>query len=223
MSAAQPHAEAADLPIAPARKLPFGTILLVVPAFLLLLIALAVLGTEWFTDRTRLVGTDIKNAPAPNFTLINQDGRQVSLSDYKGKPVTLTFLYTRCPDVCPLIASQLAVALDRLGPDAGKVAMVAVSVDPEHDDRLAVQRFNEEHKLAGRFDYLIGSPAQLQRVWQAYYVASQPIPTVGPALGGVLHSSPLFVIDKQGRERVLLDEQFDPQDLVHDLQVLLGE
>ena len=169
----------------------------------------------------RLIGTGLQFDVAPGFTLTNQDGRQVSLSDFRGKPVALTFLYSHCPDTCPLIARKLGWALDQIGRDANKVAVVAVSTDPAHDDRLSVQRFLEKYGVAGRMDYLLGSPSQLQPVWQAYHIAAEQLPASTPG-GSVLHTAGLYLIDQQGRERVYLDGgDFLPSDLIHDWKLLL--
>jgi protein SCO1/2 len=170
----------------------------------------------------RLVGTALGKVEAPGFTLTNQDGRQVSLADFRGKPVVLTFLYTHCPDVCPIIADKLREALDELGPDARKVAVLAVSTDPRQDDRLSVIRFTEQHRLTGRWQYLTGSPSQLEPIWKGYYVAAQDVRDTSPA-AGVIHTAALFFIDRQGRERVLTGADFEPSEVVHNLKALLGE
>ena len=94
-------------------------------------------------------------------SLHNYHGQPVNLASYRGKAVFVTFLYTHCPDVCPLIASQLHNALSRLGSKAGQVQLVAVSVDPRGDTSANVARFLKEHQLTGQMQYLIGSAAEL--------------------------------------------------------------
>jgi len=190
---------------------------------LVALIAVAVLALAgglgygaWSSARS-LIGTDMRLDVAPAFTLINQDGQPVSLSDFRGKPVVITFLYTHCPDVCPIIADKLHVASQQLGADASKVAILAITTDPTHDDRLSIQRFSEVHGMTGRWDYLIGSPGQLEPLWKAYYVAAQPLPD-----SSVMHTAAIYIIDKEGRERVFIDGgDFLPDDVVHDLRLLM--
>ncbi len=70
-------------------------------------------------------------SPAPGFALTDQHGEQVTLADQRGKVTALTFLYTHCPDVCPLTAAQLRLVDEQLGADADHVALLAISVDPE--------------------------------------------------------------------------------------------
>ena len=84
----------------------------------------------------------------------------------------MTFLYAHCPDVCPLIAGNLHTTLAELGPQAGHVQLIAVSVDPHGDTAGAVAMFLKEHELTGQMQYLIGSPERLSRTWKAWNVGS---------------------------------------------------
>src|SRR5881275_939212 len=80
--------------------------------------------------------------PAQPLVLRSYTGRRVDLSSYRGKAVLVTFLYTHCPDICPLIASNLGVALHLMGPRvASKAQVIAVSVDPRGDNPRTVADF----------------------------------------------------------------------------------
>src|SRR5207245_9916824 len=92
-----------------------------------------------------LQGSHTGSVPAPNFSLIDQSGKQVSLSHFKGKPVVLTFLYTHCPDVCPLTAEKLHTVMQNLGSNAQNVAVLAVSLDPKGDTPASVLNFSQVH------------------------------------------------------------------------------
>ena len=86
----------------------------------------------------------------------------------------VTFLYTNCPDICPLITSNLRVAQNLMGPAvASKVQIIAVSVDPRGDTPKAVAAFLARHEMTGRMQYLIGSASQLAQVWKAWGVGSE--------------------------------------------------
>src|SRR5690606_10483127 len=98
----------------------------------LVLLALLLAGCQ-----TRLSGTELDQAPAQDFRLTDQFGNQVALSDFRGRPVVLTFLYTTCPDVCPLIAERLRLTANALGDDVSRVGILAVSTDPRNDDVAA--------------------------------------------------------------------------------------
>lgn len=166
-----------------------------------------------------LQGTDLDSIPAPDFRLKDQFGREVSLSQFRGKPVVITFLYTRCTSVCPQIADRLYATMSGLGKDASRVAMLAVSVDPRGDTQTSAMHFSNAHKLTRFWHYLLGTHEQLDPIWMEYNVDAQAV----TAPGVVQYSTALYVIDKEGRERVLLDDDFTPQQLEGDLHVLLSE
>src|SRR5436190_8682022 len=107
--------------------------------------------------------------PAPPLALRNDLGQPVDIASYRGKAVLVTFLYTHCPDVCPLIASNLGVAVRRLGPEGKNVRVLAVSVDPKGDTQAATRAFVARRRLPSEFHFLIGSRRELRRVWRAYH------------------------------------------------------
>ncbi len=94
-------------------------------------------------------------------------------SSLAGRPYLVTFLYSTCPDVCPLIAEDLRAALDDLGPRRDDVAVVAVSVDPRGDTRASVREFLRRHRLPANFHYGIGSKSTLAPIWKDWYTAPQ--------------------------------------------------
>src|SRR5207248_7742315 len=171
------------------------------------------------TSTSNLLGTNLGNTPAPDFLLKVQFGNSISLVQFKGKPVVLTFLYTHCPDVCPLTAEKLHATMQSLGSNAQQVAVLAVSMDPKGDTAAAAQNFSKVHKLGDYFHYLLGTHNELAPVWASYSVDAQ----AATSSGSVNHSSAIYVIDKQGRERVLLDNDFSSNQLASDLKILLGE
>ncbi len=102
-------------------------------------------------------GTDLGGVPAPDFRLTDQFGKPVSLSQFRGKPVVLTFLYTHCPDVCPLIAEQLHSVMLDLGKDAQRVGVLAVSVEPKRDTVAAALTFSQAHHMTTYWHFLVGT------------------------------------------------------------------
>jgi protein SCO1/2 len=151
---------------------------------------------------------------APAIQLRNYMGQPVSLDRYRGKAVLVTFLYTHCPDVCPLITSNLRVALNQLGPRAGQAQVIAISVDPAGDTPSAVASFLRAHEMLGRMQYLIGSPAALSRAWAAWSVGSSR--EVGQP-DRVAHSALIYGITASGRLQTLYPASFDPSEIVHDV------
>ena len=168
-----------------------------------------------------LQGTDLGGVPAPNFRLTDQFGRPVSLAQFKGKPVVLTFLYTHCPDQCPLTAEKLHAVMLSLGSDAQRVGVVAVSTDPKRDTTAAALNFSQVHRMQNYWHYLLGTESELSPVWSSYSVYAAPTPT--STGGSVAHTTAVYIIDKQGRERVFFGDDFTSEQLTKDLQILLKE
>jgi protein SCO1/2 len=154
--------------------------------------------------------------PAPDFTLRDSLGRRVTLSQYRGKAVLLTFIYDHCPDICPLIVSNLHNAQALLGRAASKAQVVAVSVDPKGDTPATVKSFLAAHRMTGRMEYLIGSKAQLTPVWKAYGVGV----TASPDSREVDHTAAVYGITSGGRITALYPSDFKPAWIAHDVPIL---
>lgn len=177
-----------------------------------------------------------KPYPAPDFTLTDQFNHSETLSSFRGRPVALTFIYTHCPDVCPLIASTMHAAYQELGPDAQRVQFLAVTVDPERDTIPRIRQFSREHGLLDEWLFLSGSRPDLERVWKAYGIYSQPSDSQGKPVTPISsdaakrspetieHSAFIFLIDRRGQVRTLLSPtDFSAGDLATDLRILVRE
>lgn len=163
-----------------------------------------------------LAGTELGGTDAPDFTLTDGvSGRAVTLSAQRGQVVALTFLYTSCPDVCPLTATRFRATQTELQGDATRVTFIAVSVDPDRDTPQAVQEFSATRGLASNWHYLVGGRAQLAPVWAAYGIGVQA------GSNTVTHNDAVYLIDRNGRERVLLHSEDLARDLTNDLRALL--
>lgn len=186
------------------------------------------------------------NALATDFRLTDQFGESVALSDFRGKAALLTFLYTDCPDVCPIAANHLRQASHLLSQDGQDVAIVVVSVDPEGDSVAAARAYSERWGMAERWSYLVGSEEALRPIWAAYYIdpylhgpgrngvsadsaSSQPQAASGGGAGAlaaqsgrIIHSAPIYLIDAAGIMRVVFTMPFETADLVNDVRLLGG-
>lgn len=170
-----------------------------------------------------LQGTDLGKTQAPDFRLVDQHGKPVTLTQFKGMPVVVTFFYTHCPDLCPFVATKIHISLVDLGKAAQHVAILAVSVDPQHDTLANVVSFSLAHELEGyaTYHYLLGSRPALTHVWSDYAVEGISATAQVEDPKTMSHTSVLYLIDQQGRERVLLDSDFTPPELTADLNALL--
>lgn len=149
--------------------------------------------------------------------LDNYLGEPVDLTSYKGKAVLVTFIYTHCPDVCPLIVSHVKTALALLGPKAKQVQVIAVSTDPRGDTPKTVAAFLKEHGMTGRMQYLIGSRAELGRVWKGWNIVAKPAKARRDL---VEHSALIYGIGADGKVTTLYPANFRPAQLVHDVPLL---
>lgn len=158
--------------------------------------------------------------PAPRIRLADARGGSFDTRSLtgKGKPYLVTFLYADCPDVCPLIGAQLRQMLERLGPDARRVGVVAVSVDPRHDTAEAVRVWLRRQGEPPQFRYLIGDERALAPVWRAWYAAPQI-----PGDPESAHTAVVWLVDAQGRlaAKVSAGSPFDPDGLARDVRALL--
>jgi protein SCO1/2 len=177
-------------------------------------------GTRSGPFRGGQLPSELARKQAPAFRLADARGEIVDSRALRGRPYLLTFLYTDCRDVCPLIGREIGVALRLLGAKAPRVAAVAVSVDPDGDTPSAVQSWLRRQRLPSNFHYLIGDRDRLEPVWQAYFAAPQPL-----GVEESRHTASIWVIDGAGRLRTKFSGGIPvrPRDLAHDLRVLLRE
>jgi cytochrome oxidase Cu insertion factor (SCO1/SenC/PrrC family) len=133
--------------------------------------------------------------PAPAFVLHESSGGRFSLAGQRGRVVALTFLSSACRALCPLVGRSLMEVSEAL-PASERPELVVVSVDPKGDTRASVQR--AVHRLGTGVDvrWLVGTHAQLARVWRAYGVEVRPVP------GDIEHTTVVYLIDRRGDERV---------------------
>jgi protein SCO1/2 len=162
-----------------------------------------------------LVGDIILSPPvaAPAFSLQDQNGTAVSLSQLKGRVVALTFLDTQCLSLCKLQASLIGGVQADLGAGV-PLTLVVVSVRPEVDTPAAIATFAEAHGLKQPYAWLNGTKSQLAGVWNDYGI------TVQPTAGDLAHSSVIYLLDRRGNERVEFADVPDPTWLENDIRLL---
>jgi protein SCO1/2 len=179
------------------------------------------------------------HVPLPDFALHDQFGRLTRLEDFRGKPLVIAFVYALCPDVCPRAAATIASALDRLGPDAERLNVIAITVQPETDTRARVVEFSRRFGLLHRWRYLIDPPQDVHAVLEAFGIAPERHrrpPSAAAAAGTetakLAHFDPADPYGAHSALVVLADAELYwvvswPQsamttaDLVHDLRLLL--
>lgn len=166
--------------------------------------------------------TDITGASfGQRLALHDHDGRPRRLQDFQGRAVVLFFGYTACPDVCPTALAKFAAVLQALGPQAEKVQVLFVTLDPERDTAERLKAFVPWFHPS--FLGLRGDAAATAATAQEFRVFSAR-KEVGGGLGYVLdHSAGAYVFDPAGRLRLYVGDNASVEDIAADLRRLLAE
>jgi protein SCO1/2 len=168
---------------------------------------------------SRLAGADaVGPGPAPQISLRDHEGRLFDLRQQRGRVVLLTFLYTKCRDICPLMASSLNAVLANLAPDERRqVRAVAVSVDPRGDTFASARRYVADKHLLPEFRYLVGTKQDLRPVWTAYGVLVDPV-----NLESIDHTGRILLIDPKGELRAEFRPNAPAATMLEDVKKLLS-
>ena len=168
----------------------------------------------------RFKSTDITGADyGKSLELRDHTGRLRRLEDFRGKAVIVSFGFTHCPDVCPTTLADLSTAVKRLGPDADRVQVLFVTVDPERDTPEVLAKYVTAFHPG--FLGLYGDAAATQRVARDFKVYYEKRKT-GESYS-VDHSGQSYVLDPHGRLRLFVRHDRITSDLPDDLRTLLAE
>jgi len=161
-----------------------------------------------------------KIGPAPDFTLTNQDGKRISLSDLRGQVTVVTFIFTSCSDTCPMLTAKLVGIQRRLGLDEPNVAFAAITVDPLNDTPSVLKKYAVAHSAnLTTFSFLTGTFKEIEDVTRGYAVYWKK-----QASGNVDHTFLTSIVDRSGTLRVqYLGVRFDPKEFQADLKSVLEE
>jgi cytochrome oxidase Cu insertion factor (SCO1/SenC/PrrC family) len=144
---------------------------------------------------------------APGFTLTDQNGHTLSLSSLRGKVVVLQFMDPHCTDICPIVSAEFVKAYHDLGSLASKVVFAAVNVNVYHARVQDMAEYTRAQALntIPSWHFLTGPVPALKTVWRGYNIqVYAPSPNAD-----VQHTSVVYFIDPQGRERYLASPEVD--------------
>lgn len=157
----------------------------------------------------------------PAFSLVDDDGKTVSSEELRGKAVVVTFLDAQCTDACPIVAGELARAIDELPADEREqVVVLGLSTDPAEDTPAVVDAFLARHRATGRLHYLTAPQAEMEPVWDAFHI----LPTARTG-DDSLHSIPVQIYDRSGEWRSTLTVGADltRRNLIHDVRIAAND
>ena len=188
----------------------------VVALLVLLLGAAAVSALLVITGRTARSSAGEVELGGP-FALVDQNGRPFTDRDLRGRPAAVFFGFTYCPEVCPTTLARHATALKAMGPAAGKLRVVFVTVDPERDTPAQMKAYLSD--FSAPITGLTGSPQAVKRMLDAYHVYSRRVPLPG---GGYTmdHMAATYMFDRDGRFQGLLGYGEPPEAEVAKLRAL---
>ncbi len=153
--------------------------------------------------------------------IADTSGKIRRVEDFKGQITLVFFGFTRCPDVCPSTLMRLRQVRDALGPDADKLQVLLVSVDPERDtpDRLEAYVKNFDPSFIG----LRPEPAELEKVIKAFHAIAVKVPTADGKDYTVDHSATLYVYDRRNQLRLIAQPDIAIDAFASDLRRLAQE
>ena len=189
----------------------------------LLLVGLAILINLLFIQPASFRGA-VYESPypvAPNFRLTGANGKPFILNANKEKIILLFFGYTYCPDVCPTTLSEMKLTMDKLGGNAEKVQVVFISVDPGRDTSVEMQKYVERFNAA--FIGLSGTEEELEPVWNDYGIFREVVPGTSATNYIINHTARVFLVDTHGNLRLSFGFQTPPEDIAHDIEIILNE
>lgn len=188
----------------------------------LALAALAATGCDkLLPPKTPFNGVDITGSDlGPDFRLTDHNGKERTLADFRGKVVALFFGYTHCPDVCPTTLSEMANAMKLLGPDAKRVQVLFMTVDPRRDTPELLKSYVPAFDAS--FLGLYGDAAATAKVTKDFKIYAAERPGKTPDSYTVDHSAQTLVFDPQGKLRLMLPYGTPGDKIASDLRILLN-
>jgi protein SCO1 len=163
--------------------------------------------------------TDVTGASfGKELALTDHNGQRRTLADFKGKVVTVFFGFTHCPDVCPTTLVEMASVMKELDPDAQRLQVLFVTVDPERDTAEVLQRYVPAFHPS--FLGLTGSTEEVARTAKEFkiFFQKQKLSSGGYTMD---HSAGTYILDGEGRLRLFAQYGVGAPTLLHDIRLLL--
>lgn len=194
------------------------------------IIAITQGGAE-LTPTTIVPGEPTPGDEIPDFTLVNQDGKPIRLSRYKGKALALTFIYTRCPqpDQCTLMSNNFAAIEKELQQHAdvyAKTHLLSITFDPQYDTPKVLRSYGASH--TGRYsdeafrhwEFATGTTEEVKHLAEYFGVRSVKDSTSGKE--ELIHSLRTAVIDRNGKlVKLYRGNEWKPAEIAADLKSLV--
>ena len=145
-------------------------------------------------------GYQLSRGPVDDFTLTSQDNELMNLTDFRGDVVIVAFIFTKCPDVCPVITQLLRSVDEGLTSEYQEhVSIISISVDPEYDTPEMLKDYTELHGV--NWPHLTGDPVEMESIWSSFGLVVQKNVIdahLGEINGHQAEDSTLMFVNKSG-------------------------
>jgi protein SCO1/2 len=155
-----------------------------------------------------------------DFSLLDPDGKKRTLADFRGKVVVMFFGYTQCPDVCPTTLTEMQQVMALMGPQADKVQVLFVTIDPERDTAVILKQYVPafDPRFLGLRPADQATLEQVTKDFKTYY---KKVPGASPGSYTMDHTAGSYAFDPDGHLRLYIKHAQGPETLAHDLKELL--
>jgi protein SCO1/2 len=156
----------------------------------------------------------VEKYKVPDVTLVNQDGKRIDLKTFLDgdKPVILDFIYGTCTTICPVLSIGFSHFQKKMGPDADKVRLVSISIDPDNDTPQVMKQYLQRYNARDGWDFLTGKREDIIKVMRAFdaYVTNK------------MNHYPLTILHGPGEKNwIRINELLSTSDLMKEYKLLL--
>ena len=192
--------------------------LIILPIILLLIILLL----SCKNINNEFYGTEFKdNQKAFTFNLTDQYNKPFSLNKNNDIKI-ITFLYTNCTDICPTITLKLREVYETLSQFNDKFRIIVITVDPENDTPASALKYSKSFNMEDRWDFLTGEKKTLSEIWKNYYISQWVKDSKNPLISSINHSAPIYLIDHNEIIKIVHTDPIVPQEIAHDIKLLIN-
>ncbi len=167
------------------------------------------------------VGRKVVKTSVPDFTLINQDGKDFRFASLRGKVVLVTFVYTTCPDLCPLLTAKFAQIQQKLkGEKKSGYFLLSITTDPDTDKPSVLRAYGTRYGAdLNSWAFVTGDKKKLSKVWNGFGLKVKKLSN-----GQVQHIGLTVLIDREGRRRVnYFGDKWQEKEVLKDMRALASE
>ncbi|MFL2804188.1 MAG: SCO family protein [Dehalococcoidia bacterium] len=179
-------------------------------------------------NKIEIQGNILNNHNSIPFKVIDHQGKTIDSSNMNQDIFLMTFVFTECTNVCPIVTSQIKQSLI-LNNSETETPVILISVDPENDNEISVDNFIEKWELQANWSYITGNKNSLEPIWENYFInpmPTNPIEELTQNLATknkIIHTSPVYIFNKKGSAKVVHNSPIDPEKLVNDMKILSKE